>query len=338
MPAKIAPGRTTRAARTGPGSDWDRRARRALPGEPLAEELLRERRVRGAPRPSSPARRGSRARPRSRRGTSPPRPRSRRGPGRRGRRAPTRPRPAGGRAAPRCPRSGRRSGTPPRAPAWPRARIVPSATSATRSATCRAVTSWALAGRVGHDDLVLQPREVLRDPVGRRGRLGAERHRLLEQRRRLTVAHQDARDLGLQPERLDVAGAPGARQLGESRGSPRPTGRPARAPGCPAPGSTGSRSLLLGAHRLRRPGVLVPVPRLLDERIAGLQRGDLTVDLERQGALQRPDRVHVLDLDLHAERVGSGRIETFASQRSDPSSIRTSDTSRASSSARSSRR
>ena len=51
--------------------------------------------------------------------------------------------------------------------------------------------------RVG---LVAQAGQVLRDPVGRRGRFRAESHRLFEQDRRRPVGHKDPRDIGLQPE------------------------------------------------------------------------------------------------------------------------------------------
>ncbi len=61
---------------------------------------------------------------------------------------------------------------------------------------CWGPTVGASAG-VG---LVAQAGQVLRDPVGRRGRLRAESHRLFEQGRRRPVGDEDPRDLGLQPE------------------------------------------------------------------------------------------------------------------------------------------
>ncbi len=59
--------------------------------------------------------------------------------------------------------------------------------------------------------------------------------------------------------------------------------------------------LLLRAHRLRGAGVLVPVARLLHDRLAVLDGLGLTSDLEVQRALHRSHGVHVLDLDLGAE-------------------------------------
>ncbi len=92
--------------------------------------------------------------------------------------------------------------------------------------------------------LVREARQVLRDPVGGPDGVGAERHGLVEERRGRAVAHEHARDLGLQPVLGYVALAPRSRQLGQ-RGPQlldelAPT---ARSPGCRARGSTGSRRL-----------------------------------------------------------------------------------------------
>ena len=51
------------------------------------------------------------------------------------------------------------------------------------------------------------------------------------------------------------------------------------------------------------PPLVVPATRLLDERLAGVQRGRLPLDLELDRPLDRPERVHVLDLDPRPERL-----------------------------------
>ena len=65
--------------------------------------------------------------------------------------------------------------------------------------------------------------------------------------------------------------------------------------------------ILLRAHRARVAAVGVPEARLLHDALAGPQRLRLAADLELEGALDVPERVHVLDLDLRAELAGAAR-------------------------------
>ena len=58
---------------------------------------------------------------------------------------------------------------------------------------------------------------------------------------------------------------------------------------------------LLRPHGRRGAGAFVEVPRLLDQRLAAVERGALALLLEPHGPVQRADRVQVLDLDLGAE-------------------------------------
>ena len=57
---------------------------------------------------------------------------------------------------------------------------------------------------------------------------------------------------------------------------------------------------------MRRPRLLVEVARLLDDRLAVLERRTLALLLVPQRTLERPGRVQVLDLDLRAEGVLAG--------------------------------
>ena len=66
---------------------------------------------------------------------------------------------------------------------------------------------------------------------------------------------------------------------------------------------------LLDPHPVGLAALLGPAPRLLDERLAGVERGRLALDLERDRPLDRPERVHVLDLDPRPERLGPARAE-----------------------------
>ena len=65
----------------------------------------------------------------------------------------------------------------------------------------------------------------------------------------------------------------------------------------------------LRAHRVSDAGVLVPVARLLRDALAGIQQRALPLDLVLERPAERPDRVHVLHLDLGAERFGVFRAQ-----------------------------
>ena len=67
--------------------------------------------------------------------------------------------------------------------------------------------------------------------------------------------------------------------------------------------------LFLCAHRVGDAGVFVPVARLLHDALAGIQQRALPLDLVFECPADRTDRVHVLDLDLGAERLGALRAQ-----------------------------
>ena len=73
--------------------------------------------------------------------------------------------------------------------------------------------------------------------------------------------------------------------------------------------------------------VLVPVARLLDDPLAGLDQVDLARGLVLDGPPERAQRVQVLDLAAGAELgvAGERRTDTLASTRIEPSSILPSD-------------
>ena len=66
---------------------------------------------------------------------------------------------------------------------------------------------------------------------------------------------------------------------------------------------------LLDPHPIRLATLLRPAPGLLDERLTGVEDRRLALDLEVDRALDRPERVHVLDLDPGAERLRTARPE-----------------------------
>ena len=147
--------------------------------------------------------------------------------------------------------------------------------------------------------------EVLRDPVRGGGGVGTERDGL--HRRTHAVAGEPASRRAcssLRPSCRDVA-ARGARP-GSSGASaskllhPRAVGFERRQVGLGEVPVV--ERLLLRTQRVRRAGLLVEVPRLLDERLTVLERVPLPLLLEAQRAFERADRVEVLDLDLGAER------------------------------------
>ena len=65
--------------------------------------------------------------------------------------------------------------------------------------------------------------------------------------------------------------------------------------------------LLLGAHDVRRLTAVVPAARLLAQRLARVEGRGLSLDLVGDRTLDRAERVHVLDLDPRAERLGAVR-------------------------------
>ncbi len=157
----------------------------------------------------------------------------------------------------------------------------------------------------------------------------------------VAVGDEDPRDLGLQPQLVHVPGPPRPRELRQgSRGSPRSTPRPAPARGCRAPGSSGSRTPPPSSASSSwcpspRPSAASPA------RAARPPRAPRSAARPRSTSARSSDRTEFMFLIstlVPSASVPAGRTETFASHRSDPSSIRTSETSSDSRSARSSRR
>ncbi len=66
---------------------------------------------------------------------------------------------------------------------------------------------------------------------------------------------------------------------------------------------------LLHPHPVGLTSLLGPSPGLLGERLPGIEDGRLAVDLEGDRPLDRPERVHVLDLDPGPERLGPAGAE-----------------------------
>ena len=66
--------------------------------------------------------------------------------------------------------------------------------------------------------------------------------------------------------------------------------------------------VLLGPQRLRPPGALVPVARLLHDVLARLEQGDLPLGLVLDGPAEGAHRVEVLDLAAGAEGGRRGRV------------------------------
>ena len=73
--------------------------------------------------------------------------------------------------------------------------------------------------------------------------------------------------------------------------------------------------LLLAPQRVGAALVLVPVPRLLDDALAGLEQLDLAARLVLDGAAERAQRVEVLDLAAGAERCVCGPAAPTRSRR-----------------------
>jgi hypothetical protein len=66
---------------------------------------------------------------------------------------------------------------------------------------------------------------------------------------------------------------------------------------------------LLDPHAIRLATLLRPAAGLLDQWLAGIEGDGLSLDLEVDGALDRAERVHVLDLDPGPERLGPARAQ-----------------------------
>ncbi len=107
---------------------------------------------------------------------------------------------------------------------------------------------------------------------------------------------------GLSPSSVDVPVAASGRELGQlglQPLHPRAVGFERRQVGLGEVPVV--ERLLLRTQRVRRAGLLVEVPGLLDERLAAFERVPLPLLLEAQRAFERAHRVEVLDLDLGAE-------------------------------------
>src|SRR5690606_13702053 len=150
--------------------------------------------------------------------------------------------------------------------------------------------------------LLLTTRELAHPPLAGAGRARARGDGRLDEVDRPRV--DDVAHLGVGVAPLALQAAPTRdRQLGQARTDlldPLARGRDRDEVGLrEVPVVLGVR---LHAARRRDAGVLVPVPRLLDDGATGVEHGGLARDLVAHGALDRAERVDVLRLGARAER------------------------------------
>ncbi len=132
----------------------------------------------------------------------------------------------------------------------------------------------------------------------------------LEQGGRIRIGDQDRRVVGAQAEDRRYRVAPRGGQLGQRRANLRQPGRVEV-----ERRQVGLREVavvvrgLLDPHPVGLAALVRPAAGLLDERLAGVERRRLPLDLVRDRPLDGAERVHVLDLDPRPERLGPARPE-----------------------------
>ena len=144
--------------------------------------------------------------------------------------------------------------------------------------------------------------EVTENPIRRRFRRGAQPHHLLEvlghrlrgcEHRGVVGGEAEIRDQTLASRRRQLW------QLGSDFGHPLAADLEGRQVGLGEVAIVSGE--LLGALRDRQGAGIIPTARFLDQPAARLQDFRLTFDLVLDRAVNRPEGVHVLDLDLGAE-------------------------------------
>ena len=165
-----------------------------------------------------------------------------------------------------------------------------------------------VAAQIGHN--------LTGEPVGDQLGVAACGECIVEHRRRNRFVADQIRGPQVQP-RLEITPAPCRRQLRQGRKhgvSPRVVDNDRNEVGLlevPV-----ILRLLFGAHRYRDAAVLTPVPGFLNDHAAALEHFCLALDLIRNGAVNRTQRVHVLHLgsdpQLSGPRAAHGNVDVKA--------------------------